>query len=95
VLELAERFREFFVTLTNGLQPVEAEQQKLLFVRHWSPIRANLNFQEEMAHICLWGNASDLSFSLQGDASTLQEKHLRADANKNILVVCSPTFFAL
>jgi hypothetical protein len=43
-----------------------------------------------MAHICLWGNASDLSFSLQGDASTLQEKHLRADAKNNILVVYSP-----
>jgi hypothetical protein len=40
-----------------------------------------------MVHICLWGNASDLSFALQGDASTLQEKHHRADANKNILVV--------
>ena len=44
-----------------------------------------------MALICLWGNASDLSFSLQGDASNLQEKHLRADANKNILVVCYTT----
>jgi hypothetical protein len=43
-----------------------------------------------MAHICLWGNASDLSFSLQGDASTLQEKHLRADAKNNILVVYFP-----
>jgi hypothetical protein len=43
--------------------------------------------QEEMAHICLWGNASDLSFSLQGDANVLQEKHHRTDANKNILVV--------
>jgi hypothetical protein len=41
-----------------------------------------------MAHICLWGNASDLSFSLQGEASSLQENHLRTDANKNILVVC-------
>ena len=40
-----------------------------------------------MAHICLWGNASDLSFSLQGDANVLQEKHHRTDANKNILVV--------
>ena len=40
-----------------------------------------------MAHICLWGNASDLSFSLQGDAMILQEKHHRTDANKNILVV--------
>lgn len=43
--------------------------------------------QEEMAHICLWGNASDLSFSLQGDANVLQETHHRTDANKNILVV--------
>ena len=43
--------------------------------------------QEEMAHICLWGNASDLSFSLQGDANVLQEQHHRTDANKNILVV--------
>jgi hypothetical protein len=42
-----------------------------------------------MAHICLWGNASDLSFSLQGDANTLQEKHHRTNANKNILVVIS------
>ena len=40
-----------------------------------------------MAHICLWGNASDLSFSLQGDAMVLQEKHHRTNANKNILVV--------
>ena len=40
-----------------------------------------------MAHICLWGNASDLSFSLQGDAMILQEKRHRTDANKNILVV--------
>lgn len=40
-----------------------------------------------MAHICLWGNASDLSFSLQGNANVLQEKHHRTDANKNILVV--------
>ena len=40
-----------------------------------------------MAHICLWGNASDLSFSLQGNAMILQEKHHRTDANKNILVV--------
>ena len=40
-----------------------------------------------MAHICLWGNASDLSFSLQGEANVLQEKHHRTDANKNILVV--------
>jgi len=40
-----------------------------------------------MAHICLWGNASDLSFSLQGDANVLQEKHHRTDAHKNILVV--------
>jgi hypothetical protein len=32
VLELAERFREFSGTLTNGLQTGDAEYQKLLFV---------------------------------------------------------------
>jgi hypothetical protein len=65
--------------------------QKLLFVRHPKKfLRTVLTLfpvQEEMAHICLWGNASDLSFSLQGDANVLQEKHHRTDANKNILVV--------
>jgi len=45
VLELAERFREFSGTLTKGLQTGDAEQQKLLFVRHQSPIRANFIFR--------------------------------------------------
>jgi hypothetical protein len=51
--------------------------------------------KEEMAHICLWGNASDLSFALQGDVNVLQGKQHRTDANKNILVVSTlPAFQA-
>jgi hypothetical protein len=73
VLELAERFREFADGRGEHSTTENPAHQKLLF--------------EEMAHICLWGNASDLSFSLQGDASVLQERHHRTDANKNILVV--------
>ena len=88
VLELAERVRVYAARLRPQVN--DAAQQKLVFV----PLRpdhvtilfpdswANLNVpQEEMARICLWGNASDLSFALQGDI-----KH-RTDANRNVLVV--------
>jgi hypothetical protein len=44
-----------------------------------------------MVHACLWGNASDLSFALQGDASVLQAKAYQKDADKYILIVCFPT----
>jgi hypothetical protein len=46
-----------------------------------------------MAQICLWGNASDLSFALQGDVNVLQGKQHRTDANKNIIVVHNPLRF--
>ena len=53
VLELAERSREFPGTLTMGMQTGDAEQQKLLFVRHQSPIRANLISGGDGTHMSL------------------------------------------
>ena|SRR5271156_3860273 len=91
VLELAERFREFADGRGEHSTTDDSAQQKLIFVRPpkkiFRTVLTLIFVQEEMAHICLWGNASDLSFSLQGDANILQDKHHRTDANKNILVV--------
>lgn len=82
VLELAAKYREIIQNLSKGNEVVEStdpkrieEAEKLLFT--------------EMAEICLWGNATDLSLLTNltyEDIQKLQGSDARKTSEKNILV---------
>ncbi|KAK4645732.1 Hairy/enhancer-of-split with YRPW motif protein 2 [Podospora bellae-mahoneyi] len=82
VLELAARYKDLMSQLQNHPdQPREA--QELLFA--------------EMAEICLWGNATDLSLLTSltyEDIQALQGSEARKKAEANILVNDLPSCFA-
>lgn len=84
VLELASRYRDLITqirtskdhTVVEVKDPEEAEEaEKVLFV--------------EMAEICLWGNATDLSLLTSltyEDIQKLQGSNARKESEKNVLV---------
>lgn len=84
VLELASRYREIIEQIrgsknhavVDATDPREVEEaEKVLFT--------------EMAEICLWGNATDLSLLTSltyEDIQKLQGSHARKESEKNILV---------
>ena len=82
VLELAARYKEIIQNLAKGNEVVDStdptkveEAEKMLFT--------------EMAEICLWGNATDLSLLTNlsyEDIQKLQGSNARKESEKNILV---------
>ena len=82
VLELAAKYREIITQLSAGKEVVDStdpakveEAEKILFI--------------EMAEICLWGNATDLSLLTNltyEDIQKLQGSSARKESEKNILV---------
>ena len=89
VLELAAKYREIIQNLSKGNELVDSsdpkrieEAEKLLFT--------------EMAEICLWGNATDLSLLTNltyEDIQKLQGSSARQESEKNILVNDLPRAF--
>ena len=89
VLELAAKYREIIQNLSKGNEVVDStdpkrieEAEKLLFT--------------EMAEICLWGNATDLSLLTNltyEDIQKLQGSSARHESEKNILVNDLPRAF--
>ncbi|CCX34262.1 Similar to UPF0364 protein C806.04c; acc. no. Q9UT55 [Pyronema omphalodes CBS 100304] len=82
VMELASKYKEITEKLRAGVEP-DLEKEKLLFL--------------EMAEICLWGNATDLSLLTSltyEDIQKLQGSEARKKAENNILSNNLPSVFS-
>lgn len=92
VIELCAKYKEVITNIQQGHEVVKdtsdpekiTEAEKLLFT--------------EMAEICLWGNATDLSLLTNmtyEDIQKLQGSNARKESEKNILVNDLPKAFAI
>ncbi|KAI4155497.1 MAG: hypothetical protein LQ340_000973 [Diploschistes diacapsis] len=88
VMELAGRYRTLIEELSSGANQADKSREEIA--------AAERLLFTEMAEICLWGNATDLSLltSLSyDDIQKLQGSQARKDSEKNILVNDLPAAF--